>query len=445
VSDAGRITHLEEMHRDAPVKVCVRAATTVAGTLASSFENGDTIDGITLATGDRILIKNQAAGAANGIYVVAASGAPARAFDMDTASEVRGSLVYVLQGTTNGGTLWANTNTGAVTLGSTALTFAQIGGSSASFATPAIVLGSAAAAGAASTVIRSDATIAAFDATAPVTQAFGDAAAVGTAAFAARRDHKHGMPSSPGGSGTLTTIEEADGSPTDSAVTKLVLPNGTLSIVGHVATYTPAASGGSLSMPTVVQGVASSGVNTTNPTLTIAAAASGNRIVLGLNLVGRASTSVTCTNVTWTKIVGTATSGGGSRYELWVGVVAGGSSGTTITVNTASSNFASLVAMEITDALTPTLTSSYSAAFPSTTQLLGPLTATAGHLLIWFVGADNTTNAIQIFPWSPAQPFWRAATGTGATLAVGYAPSGPTGASALNASGAGWAMIAEVT
>lgn len=43
-----------------------------------------------------------------------------------------------------------------------------------------------------------------------------------------------------GGTGTLTTIEEADGSPTDSAVTKLVMPNGTLAIVGHVATYTPA-------------------------------------------------------------------------------------------------------------------------------------------------------------------------------------------------------------
>jgi hypothetical protein len=251
--------------------------------------------------------------------------------------------------------------------------------------------------------------------------------------------------SSGGGSGTLTTIEEVDASPTDSAVTKLVFPNGTLSIASHVATYTPTASGGSLSMPSVIQAVASSGVNTTNPTLTIAAAASGDRLVLGVNLVGRASTSVTCTNVTWTKIVGTATSAGSSRYELWVGVVAGGSSGTTITVNTGSSNFASLVAMEVTDALTPTVVSSYSAAFPSTTQLFGPLTATAGHLLIWFVGADNTTNAIQIFPWSPAQPFWRAATGTGATLAVGYAPSGPTGASALNSSGSGWAMIAEVT
>ena len=63
-----------------------------------------------------------------------------------------------------------------------------------SFATNAVVLGSAAAAGAATTPMRSNDTIAAFDATAPSTQAFSDAAAVGTAAFAARRDHKHAMP-----------------------------------------------------------------------------------------------------------------------------------------------------------------------------------------------------------------------------------------------------------
>ncbi len=70
-------------------------------------------------------------------------------------------------------------------------------GGSVSFATPAIALGSSAAAGSAGTAIRSDSTIAAFDATSPSTQAFGDAAAVGTAAFAARRDHKHAMPATP--------------------------------------------------------------------------------------------------------------------------------------------------------------------------------------------------------------------------------------------------------
>jgi phage-related tail fiber protein len=121
--------HRPEFHRNAPVAKSVRVATTAAGTLASSFENGDTVDGIVLATGDRILIKDQAAGSANGIYVVATSGAPARAYDMDVSAEVKGCLVYVEQGTANGGKVFANTNAGTVTLGTTALTFAATTGS----------------------------------------------------------------------------------------------------------------------------------------------------------------------------------------------------------------------------------------------------------------------------------------------------------------------------
>jgi hypothetical protein len=89
----------------------------------------------------------------------------------------------------------------------------QIGaGGSASFATPSIVLGTAAAAGAASTVIRSDATIAAFDATVPTTAAFSDAATTGSAAVAARRDHRHGMPAA-SGVGEILITDTPAGSP----------------------------------------------------------------------------------------------------------------------------------------------------------------------------------------------------------------------------------------
>lgn len=107
-------------------KKSVRAATTAAGTLASSFENADVIDGVTLATGDRILIKDQAAGAENGIYTVNASGAPTRATDADVAAEVTpGMSVFVEEGTTNADTGWVMTNNGVITLGTTALVFAQ--------------------------------------------------------------------------------------------------------------------------------------------------------------------------------------------------------------------------------------------------------------------------------------------------------------------------------
>src|SRR3954452_5091097 len=72
-------------------KPSVRVATTAAGTLASSFANGSTVDGVTLATGDRILIKNQATASENGIYVVASSGAPTRAADADAGTELQGA------------------------------------------------------------------------------------------------------------------------------------------------------------------------------------------------------------------------------------------------------------------------------------------------------------------------------------------------------------------
>src|SRR5688500_804482 len=61
-----------------------RVATTTNGTLATAFANGQTIDGVTLVTGDRILLKNQTTQSENGIYTVNASGAPTRATDADS-------------------------------------------------------------------------------------------------------------------------------------------------------------------------------------------------------------------------------------------------------------------------------------------------------------------------------------------------------------------------
>ena len=101
----------------------VRVATTTAGTLATSFENGDTVDGITLATGDRILIKGQASGSENGIYVVAASGSPTRATDYDIDAEIRQSLVFVQLGTVNAGCVFRNSNTSTITVNTTAITY----------------------------------------------------------------------------------------------------------------------------------------------------------------------------------------------------------------------------------------------------------------------------------------------------------------------------------
>lgn len=121
-------------------KDSVKVATTTAGTLATSFENGDTIDGVVLATGNRILIKDQATQSENGIYIVAASGAPTRSTDANSATELEGATVPVQQGTSNANTSWTQTTDG-ITLGSSNLVFAQIGSSapSASESTAGII------------------------------------------------------------------------------------------------------------------------------------------------------------------------------------------------------------------------------------------------------------------------------------------------------------------
>lgn len=87
--------------------VKVRAATTANGTLASAFANASVVDGVTLATGDRILLKNQSTPAENGVYVVKASGAPDRAPEWAVGESVVGYAVRVYSGTANAGKVWA--------------------------------------------------------------------------------------------------------------------------------------------------------------------------------------------------------------------------------------------------------------------------------------------------------------------------------------------------
>lgn len=109
-------------------KTAVRVATASSGTLATAYENGDTIDGVVLATGDRILLKDQSAGAENGIYTVNASGAPTRSLDANINSELVNATVYVSEGTANADTVWTCTTNAPITLGTTALVFAQVNG-----------------------------------------------------------------------------------------------------------------------------------------------------------------------------------------------------------------------------------------------------------------------------------------------------------------------------
>jgi hypothetical protein len=129
-SDAATKGYVDNVAAGLAWKQSVRAATTANGALATAFENGDVIDGVTLATNDRILIKNQTAPAENGLYTVNASGAPTRATDADTAAEILQAAIWVQEGTTNADSAWVLSTNAPITLGTTGLTFTQFTGGS---------------------------------------------------------------------------------------------------------------------------------------------------------------------------------------------------------------------------------------------------------------------------------------------------------------------------
>jgi hypothetical protein len=128
-NDAANKAYVDAVAEGLDAKESVRAATTAAGTLASDFENGDVVDGVTLSTGDRVLIKNQGTGSENGIYVVQASGAPVRADDLDTGDTAASSYVFVEEGTTNADSGWLCINDqGSDVVGTDALNWTQFSG-----------------------------------------------------------------------------------------------------------------------------------------------------------------------------------------------------------------------------------------------------------------------------------------------------------------------------
>jgi hypothetical protein len=128
--DAATKSYVDAVKTGLDVKDSVRVASIGSATLATAFSVGQTVDGVVLASGDRILIKGQTTGSENGIYTVNAAGvAPSRSTDMDSNVEISGGVfTFVEEGTVNADSGWVVTNNGSITLGTTALTFAQFSG-----------------------------------------------------------------------------------------------------------------------------------------------------------------------------------------------------------------------------------------------------------------------------------------------------------------------------
>ena len=125
--DAATKGFVEATSQGLDVKDSCVAATTGNITISTALNNGDTLDGVTLSTNDRVLVKDQSTASQNGIYIVGSS--PARADDLAAGSDAAGMFTFVEQGTVNADNGFVCTsNKGSAVVGTNNLTYAQFSG-----------------------------------------------------------------------------------------------------------------------------------------------------------------------------------------------------------------------------------------------------------------------------------------------------------------------------
>ena len=125
--DAATKGFVEATSQGLDVKDSCVACTTANITISTALNNGDTLDGVTLADGNRVLVKDQSTASQNGIYVVGSS--PARAADLAAGADAAGFFTFVEQGTVNADNGFVCTsNKGSAVVGTNNLTIAQFSG-----------------------------------------------------------------------------------------------------------------------------------------------------------------------------------------------------------------------------------------------------------------------------------------------------------------------------
>ena len=138
-TDAANKQYVDNVARGLQWKSPVRAASTANVTLASP---GTTLDGVTLAANDRLLLKNQTTASENGLWVWTASGsALTRSIDADTGGELApGTSVSVSEGTANADKVFMIISDAAITIGTTSQTWGQLGGGTTYTASNGVLL-----------------------------------------------------------------------------------------------------------------------------------------------------------------------------------------------------------------------------------------------------------------------------------------------------------------
>ncbi|WP_290943655.1 hypothetical protein [Hyphomonas sp.] len=120
--------YVDSVSEGLDVKGSCVAATTANITIATALNSGDSIDGVTLANGDRVLVKDQSVQTQNGIYVV--GDTPVRADDLATGADAAGAFSFVEQGSTNADIGFVCTsNKGSAVVGTNNLSFSTFSSS----------------------------------------------------------------------------------------------------------------------------------------------------------------------------------------------------------------------------------------------------------------------------------------------------------------------------
>jgi hypothetical protein len=125
-SDASTKSYVDQAVAGLRTRIIAEAATTANIDLTADLQNGDTLDGVTLVTGDRVLVKDQTDDTANGLYIVVASGTASRDPQFDTIAELSGQMIVVNQGSTNDNKIFLCTTDSDGSLGSTSITYTVI-------------------------------------------------------------------------------------------------------------------------------------------------------------------------------------------------------------------------------------------------------------------------------------------------------------------------------
>jgi hypothetical protein len=125
-SDAATKNYVDQAVAGLRTRTIAECATTANVNLSNGLEAGDTIDGVTLVAGDRVLVKDQSTASENGLYLAVSSGAASRDPEHDSIDELSGGMVVVNQGTANDNKIFLCTTDNTGSVGSTSITYTVV-------------------------------------------------------------------------------------------------------------------------------------------------------------------------------------------------------------------------------------------------------------------------------------------------------------------------------